>query len=237
MISAMYTCPCCGYATFAGAPGSLATCPVCDWHDDLPQLYSPFLASGANVHSLAEAQVRYVQFGGAATGAEHIRDPHWFPLWQQKADLPVGSAPDSATNYDLYYWLRTPRASVPEQPVGLRRVRNRIIEYLELASSFDAQRQLQASAPAMSAADEVLNQWEDWVTPDWKQHFTEPVFSAKERNGIAQFARVWSEIADGAPHPLPRLETLFATPNWQSLQRAAATLLAVFLLRGRSDET
>lgn len=231
----MYTCPCCGYATFAGAPGSLAACPVCDWQDDLQQLYSPFLASGANVHSLAEAQVRFVQFG-VATGAEHQRDPHWFALWQQKTDIPDNGPASDATTYDLYYWLRTPRSSVPEQPVGLRRVRNRIMEYLELASSFEAQRQLQAAAPGMSAADEVLNQWEDWVTPDWKQHFTEPVFSAEERNGIAQFACVWGEIADGAPHPLPRLETLFATPNWQSLQRAAATLLAVFLLRGRSDE-
>jgi len=232
----MYTCPCCGYATFAGTPGSLATCPVCAWQDDLSQLYSPFYASGANVHSLAEAQVRHVQFGGASAGAGCMRDPHWFPLWQQKTDLPDNDPPAGATTYDLYYWLRTPRASVPEQPVGLRRVRNRIIEYLELASSFEAQRQLQASAQGMSAADEVLNQWEDWVTPDWKQHFTEPVFSAEERNGIAQFARVWREIADGAPHPLPRLEALFAAPNWQALQRAAAALLAVFLLRGRSDE-
>lgn len=232
----MYTCPCCGYATFAGAPGSLAICTVCGWQDDLPQLYSPFLASGANVHCLAEAQVRFVQFGAAAAGNGHARDPHWFPLWQQKTDIPQGAPADGATTYDLYYWLRSPRASVPEQPVGLRRVRNRIIEYLELASSFEAQSQLQAGAPAMSAADEVLNQWEDWVTPDWKQHFTEPVFSAEERNGIAQFARVWREIADSAPHPLPPLEMLFATPSWQSLQRAAAALLAVFLLRGRSDE-
>jgi hypothetical protein len=232
----MYTCPCCGYATFAAAPGSFAICPVCDWQDDQQQLYSPFLASGANTHCLAEAQVRYIQFGDERAGDDHVRDPHWFPLWQQKTDIPDNAPAADATTYDLYYWLRTPRASVPEQPVGLRRVRNRIIEYLELASSFEAQRQLQAAAPAMSAADEVLNQWEDWVTPDWKQHFTEPVFSAEERNGIAQFARVWREIADGAPHPLPRLETLLATPNWQSLQRAAAALLAVFLLRGRSDE-
>lgn len=231
----MYTCPCCGFATFAGLPGSLATCAECGWLDDLAQLYSPFLPSGANPHSLVEAQVRHVQFGAPASG-RHVHDPHWFPLWQQKTDLPSAPMPASPTTFDLYYWLRTPRASVPEQPVGLRRVRNRIIEYLELASSFAAQRQLQEAAPAMSAADEVLNQWEDWVTPDWKQQFVEPVFSAEERNAIAQFAAVWRGIADGAPHPLPPLEVLFATPNWQALQRAAAALLAVFLLRGRSDE-
>lgn len=231
----MYTCPCCGYATFASAPGSRATCRACGWQDDLAQLYSPFLAGGANQASLAEAQVRHVQFGARAA-AQLLHDPHWFPLWQQKAEFPDGPPPDNATTYDLYYWLRTPRASVPEQPIGLRRVRNRIIEYLELASSFEAQRQLQAATPAMSAPDEVLNQWEDWVTPDWKQHFTEPVFSAEERNGIAQFAREWSGIADGAPHPLPPLDILITTPNWQALQRAAAALLAVFLLRGRSDE-
>jgi hypothetical protein len=233
--SAMYTCPCCGSAAFADPPGSRATCPSCGWQDDLAQLYSPFLASGANPYSLAEAQVRHVQFGNAA--AAHARDPYWFPLWQQKADIPAGEPPQGATGYDLYYWLRTPRASVPEQPIGLRRVRNRIIEYLELAGSFEAQRRLQDAAPGMSAPDEVLNQWEDWVTPDWKQHFTEPVFSAEERNGIAQFAGVWRDIADGAPHPLPPLDVLFVTPNWQSLQRSAAALLAVFLLRGRSDET
>ncbi|WP_374581289.1 CPCC family cysteine-rich protein [Pseudoduganella sp.] len=231
----MYTCPCCGYATFASAPGSFEICPVCRWEDDSSQLYHPFSNTGANQRSLAEAQVAFVQFGAAAA-SQYLRDPHWFPLWQQRADIPDEAQAAGSTTYDLYYWLRTARASVPEQPIGLRRVRNRIIEYLELASSFAAQRQLQDAAPAMSAPDEVLNQWEDWVTPDWKQQFVEPVFSAEERNGIAQFAAVWRGIADGAPHPLPPLEVLFATPNWQSLQRAAAALLAVFQLRGRSDE-
>jgi hypothetical protein len=232
----MYTCPCCGYATFAGAPGSLATCQACGWQDDVQQLYSPFLAGGANPYSLAEAQVRYVQ-SGAGGGAGLQRDPHWFPLWQQQTDIPSEPPPDGATTYDLYYWLRTPSACVPAQPLGLRRVRTRIMDYLELAGSFEAQRRLQDAAPGMAAPDEVLNQWEDWVTPDWRQQFIEPVFSAEERNGIAHFARVWDEVAAGAPHPLPPLEILFAAPNWQSLQRAAAALLAVFLLRGRSDET
>ena len=83
----MYTCPCCGYATFASAPGSFEICPVCRWEDDPSQLYHPFCNTGANRRSLAEAQVAFVQFG-AASASQYLRDPHWFPLWQQRADIP-----------------------------------------------------------------------------------------------------------------------------------------------------
>jgi len=171
-----------------------------------------------------------VQYGAPAGSV--ARDPHWFPLWQQKADL-ASDAGVLRSEYDLYYWLRSPSQSVPAQPLGLRRVRNRIMDYLALASSASAQR----AYPAASVADEVLNQWEDWVAPDWKQQLAEPVFSPDERNGIAHFARAWEVAANGLPTPLPPLETLFALPQWQTLMRAAAELLQVFEQRGRSGET
>lgn len=50
---------------------------------------------------------------------------------------------------------------VPKAVVD-RRVRNRIIEYLELVASFADQRTYQASVPYVSASNEVICGWEDW---------------------------------------------------------------------------
>ena len=59
---------------------------------------------------------------------------------------------------------------------------------------------------------------------------------SKRRPELADIFRAYGESYRQA-HPLPRLEALFATPNWQALQRAAAALREVFLQRGRSDES
>ncbi|CAB5721081.1 Uncharacterised protein [Delftia tsuruhatensis] len=71
--------------------------------------------------------------------------------------------------------------------VALQRTRNRIIEYLELASSFDAQTKYQASVPGVRVPNELLNQWEDWANGDWLQY--EPAFTPDEIGAMGCFQR------------------------------------------------
>ena len=71
--------------------------------------------------------------------------------------------------------------------IVIQRIRNRIIEYLELASSFNEQSAYQAAAPHINVPNEVINQWEDWVSPNWRNYIAAPVFSPEEIIAIGQF--------------------------------------------------
>lgn len=123
----------------------------------------------------------------------------------------------------------------PTRQLLLQRIRNRIIEYLELASSFEAQREYQQVAP-VHVPNEVINQWEDWVQAPRVPAFAEPVFSRPEQEAVAAFYGVWQQVAADTPDPLPPLETLQATAEWQRLRSAAVVALAVFAARGRLSE-
>jgi hypothetical protein len=54
----------------------------------------------------------------------------------------------------------------PSRRVAERCVRIRIIEYLELASSFEAQQEYERDVPVAHVPYEIINQWEDWVHKD-----------------------------------------------------------------------
>lgn len=78
--------------------------------------------------------------------------------------------------------------------IGLQRIRNRIIEHLELASSFESQREYQSVAP-IHVPNDIINQWEDWVHDARVLNFTMPVFSVDEQDAVARFHRAWDEVA------------------------------------------
>ena len=120
--------------------------------------------------------------------------------------------------------------------IVIQRIRNRIIDYLELASSFDEQSAYQAAVPHINVPNEVINQWEDWVSPDWSNYITAPVFSPDEIIAIGQFYDVWEAVAAATPNTLPPLQTLFDTGEWQRLASAAAASLTVLHVRGRLSE-
>ena len=124
----------------------------------------------------------------------------------------------------------------PNPTAVMQRIRNRIIEYLDLAASFDDQVAYQAAVPAVHVPHEVINQWEDWVQPNWRDHFGAPVFSPDEIAAIGQFHQVWSTVTETTPNPLPPIERLFDTLQWQQLASASATALAVFQKRGKLPE-
>ena len=123
----------------------------------------------------------------------------------------------------------------PSDQVVRQRIRNRIVEYLELASSFDAQRAYQA-AVQVPVPSEVINQWEDWVPDPGDESFVQPVFSPAEQEAIASFHRVWEEVAAAIPNPLPQLENILVLLAWERLRGAAATALHVFMARGKLPE-
>lgn len=116
--------------------------------------------------------------------------------------------------------------------IVLQRVRNRIIEYLDWSSSFDQQVDYQAAATYVNVPNEVINQWEDWVYPNWREHLIAPTFSPEEIDAIGQFYVVWDAVAAQTPDPLPILPVLHATAEWTRLALAAAEALAVFQVRG-----
>ena len=117
----------------------------------------------------------------------------------------------------------------------LQRVRNRIMEYLELASSFERQRSYQAHAPVF-VPSEVINQWEDWVDGPSMAAFVPPVFMPDEVAAMSSFHVVWETVANDTPVPLPDLERLVSLPSWMRLRDAAQAALQVFERRGRMPE-
>ena len=53
--------------------------------------------------------------------------------------------------------------STPSPQLLRQRIRNNIIEYLELAASVDEKRAYERNVPITQVPDEVINQWEDSV--------------------------------------------------------------------------
>jgi hypothetical protein len=123
----------------------------------------------------------------------------------------------------------------PTRQVVLQRIRNRIVEYLELTSSFVAQREYQSHTP-VHVPHEIINQWEDCVPDPSDPAFAGPVFSVAERDAISRFHKVWDEMTSSTPEPLPTLDALFETAEWQRLRDSALEALQVFLVRGRLPE-
>lgn len=115
------TCPCCGYRVLAQA-GEYEVCAICWWEDDPVQMTSPLLRGGANVVSLAEAQLYFITAGVSDPRfSTHVRapdegdvaDPDWRPL-DNRRDLGIGPvAHDAADDFELAragtgapYWLK-----------------------------------------------------------------------------------------------------------------------------------
>lgn len=125
----------------------------------------------------------------------------------------------------------------PSRQLLQQRVRNGLIDYLELAASAEKQREYERRVPIAHAPNELINQWEDWVQADDLDWYAPPVFSNEESEAIRRFHRVWEGVADQTPEPMPHsIELLIGSPAWHRLMDAAQAALAVFLMRGRFDQ-
>ena len=121
------------------------------------------------------------------------------------------------------------------EQIGSQRARNRIIEYLELASSFERQREYEANVPIAYVPSEVICQWEDCVDEGRFEWCGPPVFSRAEIEAMKKFHATWDLVADHVSGR-PRLEEVQTLPEWVQLRDAAAEALSVFSVRGRLPE-
>lgn len=117
-----------------------------------------------------------------------------------------------------------------------QRIRNRLIEYFELAGSNEVQRKYQEDVPFVSVPYEVIDQWDDWVRGDPPSEWfaTSAVFSADEADALGEFYDMWRSVH--LPDDYPALSDVQATPDWGRLRSAALAAAAVFTRRGRMPE-
>ncbi|BDU18149.1 hypothetical protein [Lysobacter auxotrophicus] len=120
--------------------------------------------------------------------------------------------------------------------IVLWRIRNRIIEYLDLAASAEDQIAYQAAVPDLHVPSEVANQWEDWVRPDWRQYLKPPVFSHEEVEAVDSFNASFAAAMTATKDPLPPLGVLLESAEWGELRDAASAALEVFRTRGHRPE-
>jgi hypothetical protein len=117
-----------------------------------------------------------------------------------------------------------------------QRIRNRVIDYLQLASSFEEQREYAATAP-VNIPYEVINQWEDWVSEDPRtaeEH--SDVYSGEEIEALGRVHTVWEAAAAQLPDDYPSILEAQALPAWEALRVEAENALAVFMQHGRMPE-
>lgn len=118
------------------------------------------------------------------------------------------------------------------------RVRRNIMDYLELASSQEEQRDYESSVPIAHVPHELINQWTDSVNDKDFGWYSEPEFSADEQAAMKQFQDVWECVINDTPNPMPNsIESLLGTEVWQRLMDAAQSALNVFMVRGRISDT
>lgn len=109
-----------------------------------------------------------------------------------------------------------------------QRIRNRIMEYFEIASSFQIMGKF--------GTFEVINMWKDWVNPEDLTVLTEPVFSLPEQDTIRQFCVIWEICAEETEENIFDTNSLCKIDNWQTFRNSAASALKVFLIRGKFSE-
>ncbi|MBL8678639.1 MAG: hypothetical protein JNK05_05715 [Myxococcales bacterium] len=117
----------------------------------------------------------------------------------------------------------------------MQRIRNRIIEYLSLAASFEAQRRYQELAP-VCVPNEVINRWEDYTRDPTRETFEPSVFTPDEADALVEYHRVWHVAADALDDGFPDLEETLQLPEWEQLRDAAQRALAILERRGFLSE-
>jgi hypothetical protein len=125
----------------------------------------------------------------------------------------------------------------PSRLILLQRIRNQIIEYLEMASSFDNQRRYQDSVPHVSVPVEVIELWLDWIDENEPlKNCLEPVFSPEERDAVVKYHALFVDVCNKTPKMLPALDVLIRDPNWMRLRAGAEQALIAFRKRGKLAE-
>ena len=109
-----------------------------------------------------------------------------------------------------------------------QRIRNRIIETLEVYVSIEDQKLL--------GPDEVINMWEDFVDDERLPTYDEPAFNKQEQLAISVFHNNWKRVCDNTPQHMPPIEQLQNERYWLQLTNDAREALRILAVRGRLDE-
>lgn len=122
----------------------------------------------------------------------------------------------------------------PDEDVGLRHVRDNLIDYFETTASFDRQREYQDAVPFVSVPAELVCTFGDCV-PDASclQRWGPPTFTHAEVAALRAYDRVLDAVCRRLPDDLPELEQLQRLDEWERLRAAASDALHVFSRRGR----
>jgi hypothetical protein len=126
-----------------------------------------------------------------------------------------------------------------DSPSGLlilQRIRNRIIEELELTSSFEEQRRYDIAAPLAHVPSEVVCGWEDWVDDKKINGYGPPVFSEAEVLAIKVYHAQWQGIVDSLRVAQLSLDQVQELDQWKRLSVAAQHALKAFTKRGKLPE-
>lgn len=125
-----------------------------------------------------------------------------------------------------------PQNSAPvSQNIVKQRVRNRMIEYFETASSF--------VHTAKFGAFETINQWEDYLDKRGSLEggfFQPPVLDNLELEAMKKFHHVWNRTADATHIDIFDSELLSGSADWKAFKDAASTCLQIFMIRGKFSE-
>jgi hypothetical protein len=125
----------------------------------------------------------------------------------------------------------------PSEQVVLQRIRNRVIEVLEIAASYEEQMRYQAKVPYINVPDELCSMWfDDLVSENWQSWFTPPVFTPEEIDAVTHFDKIYRTVVAALPPHQQALSELIGSTQWEQLRTAASESLKAFNSRGRLSE-
>lgn len=101
-----------------------------------------------------------------------------------------------------------------------KRIRQNVLNVLELWSSKKEQLEYQKSVPIAQVSDELFCQWaDDTYHPDSKQF--KIAFNEKEREILAEFDKVFNSISDNTINNLPDITEFVNTTEWYVINQVA----------------
>ncbi|MEZ5372414.1 MAG: hypothetical protein R2704_06690 [Microthrixaceae bacterium] len=125
----------------------------------------------------------------------------------------------------------------PSRRIVSQRIRNRIIEYFDFVSSYEAQVDYEKRVPFVNVPYEVIDLWEDSVPPPPRAPVDDlSVFSPAELREINLFQPVWDAAADAIGQDFPTVAFVQSLPEWHRLRERAISAALVFRERGMLPE-
>ncbi|MFT7775664.1 hypothetical protein [Roseateles sp.] len=112
-----------------------------------------------------------------------------------------------------------------------QRVRNRIIEWLELIVEYEA-------SPPGFDLNEVLNQWEDWnpCATTNSESYPTPVYTSSETVLLVSVHHAWQEFCGATPQIITQDSSELIKPQWATLVSVATSALGELNKRGKLPE-